>query len=151
MFKVVTGNLLNETRGILVHGVNCKGAMGAGIALEVRNRYPQAHQSYVQLCEWHNYDPGKLLGLVDFVRINDQLVIANAFTQTSFGANGIRYVNYDAVDVCFSRIRREAIRVGLPVKYPRIGAGLAGGNWDIISAIIQANLPNSIDQTLFVM
>lgn len=151
MFKVVTGNLLNETRGILVHGVNCQGAMGAGIALEVKKRYPKAYESYIAFGERNGWHPNLLLGQVDFVQISDELFIANAFIQASYGRSDFRYVSYDAVDECFSRIKQYAIYRELPVKYPRIGAGLANGNWDIVSAIIQANLPNSIDQTLFVL
>ena len=151
MLKVVTGNLLNEDRGILVHGVNCQGKMGAGIALEVKRRYPKAYHSYLDRCKWSNFDPFRMLGFVDFVQINDNLVIANAFIQDTYGNDGRRYVSYDAIDRCFIEINQYALRTGLPVKYPRIGAGLAGGNWDIISAIINVNLAPSVDQSLFVM
>lgn len=151
MLKVVTGNLLNETKGILVHGVNCQGKMGAGIALEVKRRYPQVYSAYLDICENHGYLGEQLLGHVYFAPITNELVIANAFIQEYYGHDGKRHVSYDALDVCFSKINQYALRTGLPVKCPRIGAGLAGGNWDIISAIINVNLAPSVDQSLFVM
>jgi O-acetyl-ADP-ribose deacetylase (regulator of RNase III) len=151
MLKVVTGNLLNETKGILVHGVNCQGKMGAGIALQIKQHYPYAFNSYLAFCRGRGYEAQHMLGCVDFVQMSDQLIIANAFIQDTYGPGGRRYVSYDAIDRCFAEVRQQAIRTGLPVKYPRIGAGLAGGNWDVISTIINANLPLEIDQALFVM
>jgi O-acetyl-ADP-ribose deacetylase (regulator of RNase III) len=149
--KTVYGNLLNETKGILVHGVNCKGRMGAGIALEIKKRYPQVYQSYIAFGDKNRWRDRFLLGEVDFVKITDQLVIANAFTQEEYGSPGTRYASYDAIDNCFSKINRYAIERNLPVKYPKIGAGLAGGCWDIIAAIIQANRTDGVDHTLFVL
>lgn len=151
MRNLVTGNLLNETRGILVHGVNCQGKMGKGIALEIRKRYPQVFDSYLEFGNKVFWKPSLLLGGVDFVSITPDLIVVNAFTQEDYGSDGRRYVDYDAIDRCFSQIKQCALRTGLPVKYPRIGSGLAGGDWNIISVIIDANLSPNIDQTLFVM
>ncbi len=150
MLKVVTGNLLNETKGILVHGVNCRGRMGAGIALELRKKYPQIYQSYMYKGHGYSWSPKYLLGFVDFVPITDELVIANAFTQEEYGTDSRRFVSYDAIDHCFASINQYALKTGLPVKYPKIGAGLAGGCWDIISAIIEANRSEGVDHTLFI-
>lgn len=147
----INGDLLNETRGILVHGVNCKGRMGAGIALEIRKRYPQVYRSYIAYGDRLRWRDGFLLGEVDFVPINDGLVVANAFIQDEYGPPGTRYASYDAIDNCFSKINRYAIERNLPVKYPKIGAGLAGGCWDIISVIIRANRTEGVEHTLFVL
>lgn len=149
MLKVVTGNLLNETRGILVHGVNCRGRMGAGIALELRKKYPQIYKAYMDTGHYERWQSRLLLGFVNFVPITDELVIANAFTQEDYGTDGRRFVSYDAIDHCFASINQYAIKTGLPVKYPKIGAGLAGGCWDIISAIIEANRSEGVEHTLF--
>lgn len=32
------------------HGCNCAGAMGKGIALEFKKRYPEMYKQYVALC-----------------------------------------------------------------------------------------------------
>lgn len=148
--RVVNDNLLNEASGILVHGVNCQGKMDAGIALSIKKRYPEVHDSYLAFCQLKNWNPRWMLGAVDFVPITSGLVIANAFIQEYYGPPGTRYVSYDAVDTCFAKINRYAFERDLPIKYPKIGAGLAGGCWDIISAIIQANRTDSVEHILFV-
>lgn len=125
--------------------------MGAGLALQVRKLYPQVYRSYIDAGDRSCWKPRFLLGTSDIVKITDELLIANAFIQEEFGPGDKKYVSYDAINDCFAGIKHLALETGLPVKYPRIGAGLAGGNWDIISTIISANLPLEIEQTLFVM
>lgn len=41
------------------HGCNCKGAMGAGVAALVRDRFPDAHADYVRLCRIVRHALGK--------------------------------------------------------------------------------------------
>lgn len=149
MLRHVTADILNETTGMLVHGVNCQGRMGAGIALSIKKRYPQVYQSYLDACERQYYVPEKLLGTVDFVWINKDLCIANAFIQDKYGNDGVRYVSYDAVDSCFATVNLKASEKGMVVKYPFIGAGLGGGCWEIISAIIQANRSDNVEHVLY--
>lgn len=62
-------------------------------------------------------------------------VIVNAYTQYDWrGGPGIVNVDYDAVRRVFSRIGTDFN--GRRIGYPKIGAGLAGGDWRIISNII---------------
>jgi len=58
--KVINGNIFNSQAQTLVNTVNCVGAMGKGLALEFRLRYPELYQKYVQLCEQNLMQIGKL-------------------------------------------------------------------------------------------
>lgn len=53
----------------------------------------------------------------------------------NYGGSG-RYVNYAAIAKVFTEVFRQVRISKLPVHFPKIGAGLGGGNWDIIEAII---------------
>ena len=66
-----------------------------------------------------------------------KLIIVNAYTQYDFGRRG-RNVDYEAVSSVFAEIKRDFH--GLRIAYPMIGAGLAGGNWEIIKLIIDDEL-----------
>lgn len=46
-----TGNIFTTQADVLVNTVNCAGVMGAGIALEIRRRYPDLFAKYVKQCE----------------------------------------------------------------------------------------------------
>lgn len=65
----------------------------------------------------------------------------NAITQYKYGRAVRRYVSYDAVDDCMHEL---AVTNGItplgPIAMPKLGAGLGGGDWTVISAIIEHRL-----------
>lgn len=153
MKHVQFGSILNVNRGIIVHGCNAQGVMGAGIALQIKNKWPNAfidYQYYLQGITANNLSPGKrffnelqskqfrqsVMGHVVDTVISDQLVISSAITQYDYSNTGSKHTNYQAVYEAFEHILDLAKETRLPVHYPLIGAGLGGGNWAIISEII---------------
>lgn len=58
--KIITGNIFTSNCQTVVNTVNCVGVMGAGIALEIRLRYPELYERYKQLCEGKKIDIGLL-------------------------------------------------------------------------------------------
>jgi O-acetyl-ADP-ribose deacetylase (regulator of RNase III) len=71
-----------------------------------------------------------------------RLDVVNAYTQYKYGRNhkdGEQTpVNYSAIEMCMKKInyRFKGKHIGLP----KIGAGLAGGDWERIKSIIQTEL-----------
>lgn len=131
------GNLLDVTEGIIVHGCNAQGVMGSGVALAVKKKYPECYDIYTRvplsLGEVVWYDAS-----TDYNDPPHELWIANAITQEFYGT-GKRYVNYAAIAECFKKVFRnaKALRAGYhDVHFPKIGAGLGGGDWSIIEQII---------------
>jgi O-acetyl-ADP-ribose deacetylase (regulator of RNase III) len=138
---------------VIIHGCNCMNTMGKGIALSIRQRFPDAY-AVDQATE-----PGarEKLGTytcatVDCNNSNDShchvLTIVNAYTQyhfsPRFARNGIN-VDYQALRDAFRRIKQDF--AGQRIGYGQIGAGLAGGDWTIISEIIDEELVGE-DHTL---
>lgn len=153
--KNVTGNLLSVQEGIIVHGCNAQGVMGSGVAAGVRAQYPGAYDAYRQA-----YDTAKKEGLeclqlgrvVWFTVSKDpKLAIANAITQKFYGRDPkVRYVDYEAIEQAFARIAKVAREHQLEVHYPLIGAGLANGDWGVISKIINQQL-EGVSHTLWTL
>lgn len=136
--KYLQGNLLDVDSGVIAHGCNAQGVMGSGVAKFVRDKYPEAYKKYNQFCVDTD---DNILGSIVWYAPKSDLYIANCITQEYFGAGPSRYVSYDAIDVSFALIN-DKLKV-LPKKtlhIPKIGAGLGGGNWDIISSIIENNI-----------
>lgn len=150
MIEEIHANLLNEKSGLLVQGVNCRGKMGAGIALQLRQRYPAVYIDYTDFWGKSFKYPSSLLGKVVYTKINDKLTIASAFTQLNYSYTGDREVSYDAIDNAFRDINRKALEANLIVKFPKIGCGLGGGNWKIVSTIIEQNKQESVRHILFI-
>ena len=67
----------------------------------------------------------------------------NCITQNKFGTDQ-RYANYGAIQECIKRINLYFKGAGFvqKVAFPMIGAGLAGGDWQIIERIIERNSKN---------
>lgn len=151
MITIVRKNLLSVTEGIILHGVNCQGVMGSGVALQIRNKYPIVYDKYISIfnkLKEENIDKRALLGTVQDVRINKDLYVFNCFTQLYYGKdNNIRYVDYEALENCLKTTIKtyNIIKLVNPnfksaIAFPKIGAGLANGEWTIIKEIIENTL-----------
>lgn len=144
----IKGNLLDIDTGIICHGVNCMGVMGSGVAKQIRNTYPLAYNEYVKFCR--KREPHDLLGCYQLVKVTDTLHISNMFTQLLYGNDGIRYVHYDEVANSFEALCKTLQFDGYTgtIYFPKIGAGLGGGNWNIIEKILDETIPQCYNPTL---
>jgi len=57
---VLSGNIFASQCQTIVNTINCVGVMGAGIALEMRLRYPDLYGKYVHMCNEKKIDIGLL-------------------------------------------------------------------------------------------
>jgi len=144
----IKGNLIDLAEAgrfdVIVHGCNCFHAMGAGIAKEISTRYPQALEADRTLTG--KGDKGKL-GTYSFVHVGDMyginFFIINAYTQYYYGRpkkNTGPLADYIAIECVFRSIAKDFAHISPRIGYPRIGAGLAGGDWNIIEGIIKHQL-----------
>ena len=68
-----------------------------------------------------------------------EVVIVNAYTQFHWHREKDEcLLEYEALRAVFSAVKREYS--GRRIAYPKIGAGLAGGDWKVISEIIDQEL-----------
>lgn len=119
---------------VIAHGCNCMCTMGAGIAVAVRKTWPEAYAADHAIVKG---DRTKL-GTCTFASVQDgALTVVNAYTPFDYKGRGVK-VSYDAVASCMVWIKEHhsGRRIGLPM----IGAGLAGGDWLRIEAIIATEL-----------
>ena len=136
--KTLKGDLiklaLDGEFDVIVHGCNCFCTMGAGIAKQIKHTFPMAYAIDLQT---NKGDKAKL-GTINYVKTKGVTVV-NAYTQYGYGRGQI-HTDYTAIQTAFKQIAKTFFnsRIG----YPAIGAGHAGGNWDIISTIINKELLN---------
>ena len=130
--------------GVIIHGCNCFRSFGAGIAKSIKEKYPSSYDA--DLATSHG-DKSKL-GNYSYSEINTNKFIINAYTQYAYGRNKVN-VDYDAISKVFELINKDFanhINIGIPT----IGAGLAGGDWNIISDIINKKTPD-LNITLYIL
>ena len=141
MLNEVYGNVLSGKYHWILHQVNCKGVMGAGIAKQIRDRYPFVYQDYLKALKYEHAGLGHIV--VSREQGVNGLEIISMFAQENFGYSG-RYTDYDAFKKCLDLVAdhvnqwsykyHENFKVGIPYK---IGCGLAGGDWEKVKKMIK--------------
>ena len=121
---------------VIIHGCNCFCTMGAGIAKQICENFPDAYQADFETESGDKNKLGKYSKAI--VQINGTpLTIINGYTQYHYSGAKI-LADYDAIARLFARIKRDFS--GKKIGYPLIGAGLAGGDWERIRDIIDHTL-----------
>jgi len=157
MIKYIDGDLIKlAQRGkfdVIAHGCNCFCTMGAGIAPQMAKAFGCDDESKYHLESTSLPDLrgdmtklGNIESYAWFVFDEEgnrrRLEVVNAYTQYRYGRNhedgDKNPVDYAAIEMCMKKInyRFKGKHIGLP----KIGAGLAGGDWDLIEAIIGREL-----------
>ena len=77
-------------------------------------------------------------------RNGNEITVINAYTQHDYKGPGMK-ADYDAIRSVFKKIKSNFS--GKRIGYPKIGAGLAGGDWNQISKFINEKLIDE-DHTL---
>lgn len=153
MVHYVKGNLLDSDCTYICHQVNCQGVMGSGIAKQIRERWPEVYEKYRREYEMHlrhGHNPETQLGNIDIVPIGDtNQMVVNMYSQRTFGYDGHRYTSYDAFAHALDLIKHYTLNdatIGFP---KNIGCGLGGGNWTIISALIEEILGDEYEVYIY--
>lgn len=166
MIKLITGDLIQLALAgqftVIAHGCNCFCTQGGGIARSMSEVfgtdnpewYPSEHIATkgdinkLARIEWKSFEreghelipvasfhPRKFRFAID----GDYLSVVNCYTQYSLGYDQV-HVDYDALTLCMRKMAR--IFAGEKIGLPKIGAGLAGGDWLKISNIIAKEFKN---------
>lgn len=124
---------------IIMHICNDIGAWGRGFVIAVSKKWPVAEQAYKQ---WFKSSEGFELGAVQYLDVEKNIGVANMIAQ-----HGIRRkttdkppIRYDALKQCLQSVCILVQEKKASVHAPRIGAGLAGGDWEEIEKIIEEEL-----------
>lgn len=134
-------DILDVVDGIICHQVN-PFAMGAGLALAIRIRFPKVYDEFRHRRRTDPLDLGDVL----MVQVSPTLWVANMCAQHTFGRDRNRvYTDYPTFQSCLATIGHEARDKEKQVYFPyKIGCGLANGDWDMIYHLISQHTPDAI-------
>lgn len=142
---------------VIVHGCNCLSTMGAGIAPQMASAFG------CDRFEMEKWGPTiEKLGNIDYQTVvigenaiwnlqeyknnrnEPELIVVNAYTQYRYGRNHSDGDNapfdYEAFTLCMRKM--NLVFSGKHIGMPKIGSGLAGGDWLRIESIIIQELKN---------
>jgi hypothetical protein len=154
MLYEVSGDLVRDKKyQVFCHQTNCKGVMGAGIALQIKLSYPEVSIQNKAYCDTQKEDSNKLLGTNLYVRTSDGRTCVNIYAQDHYRNDGTRKTDYTAFKSCLIRLMNKLsvsdpdIKVGFPYG---IGCGLGGGDWEIIRGLLQS-FSDSVKQDVYIV
>lgn len=120
---------------IICHICNDIGAWGAGfvLALSSKWRYPEDRYRAMP-----SYD----LGTMMILNVEEDVYVANMIAQHGVrpDTKGTPPIRYEALRTALQKVNTAAKQMDATLHMPRIGAGLAGGDWTRIAEIIEENV-----------
>lgn len=145
MIKYVVGDAtepIGNGPKVIVHCCNDIGGWGAGFVRALSRKWTEPEAQYR---EWFNgTQPKPHLGEVQFVKVapttftEDGIWVANLIGQRGIGPDheGKPPIRYNAIREGMERVVVFAITKHASIHMPRMGAGLAGGDWRVIEYIL---------------
>lgn len=139
MIKFFDGDLLKSGCDIICHQVNEYGVMGAGIAKQIKDKYPKAFDDYTNAIK-EAASKCKNLPFIALSKQPDGIVVANMFTQRNGKTdlellrNAVFLLSMQIYDLFITKLKfndmtgaffDRPFRVGIPYKY---GCGIAKGD-----------------------
>ena len=115
--------------------------MGGGIARSIREAFPAAYEADLRTPSGDRTKLGTCTSATLARADGSTFDVVNAYTQYDFRGPGPK-LDYDALASAFSGIRQQ--HSGRRIGYPKIGAGLAGGDWSRIERIINSELAGEL-------
>lgn len=110
------------------HGCNCAGAMGRGIAVQFKERYPEMYREYLRRCKVGEFCPGDV-----YLYKNEKEAVFNLGTEKHWrlGAE-LSFVEQSLTGMVELAKAHHIDRIALP----RIAAGLGKLDWEEVKTVI---------------
>lgn len=134
MIKYLTGDVTrpqSSNKIILPHICNDVGAWGAGFVVALSSMWKEPEESYRKSVL------NMKLGDVDFVKVGDNITVANMIAQRGIKSpTNPKPIRYESLAKALQSVYKYANETGAEIHMPKIGSGLAGGDWTSIEKII---------------
>lgn len=129
----------------IVHCCNNVGAWGAGFVKSLSKRWSMPELIYRKWAQERPFDLSQSLGKIQTIPVEKNIMVFNIIGQSGVGPDkdGVQPIRYDAIEEGLNKA--QAFMEGYENKnptlhMPRIGAGLAGGDWSEIEKIIERTI-----------
>ena len=132
----IKGDLLASDCDTIAHGCNCFNNMGAGIAYQIKVKYPSAWKA--DFFTTKIGDRNKL-GTFTKAQCKDKLIY-NLYAQYKYGHSEV-YLEYDKLEQALEAMKQDLIADNkyetTKIGFPKLGCGLARGDWNVVKKIIE--------------
>jgi O-acetyl-ADP-ribose deacetylase (regulator of RNase III) len=139
MIKYIIGDAtcpVGSGKQAIVHICNDKGGWGAGFVLALSKKWKEPERQYRKWAKSEHFKLGK----IQVVKCSDDLYVINMVAQRGFALPGYVPLSYTALRDCLKQVNEFAKQSNITLHAPKFGAGLAGGDWRKIEAIINETI-----------
>ncbi len=127
------GDLLKADQIVIAHGCNCQGAMGAGIAKAIKERYPKLYLHYRNMCLSRQFRPG----MAQAYHVEPKRWIVNLATQDEWSWTR-PCAKIEWIGESVARLLRWCGQSGFTeVAIPRLGCNHGGLRWDDVEPVLE--------------
>ncbi len=122
---------------VIIHVCNDIDKWGRGFVLSLSKRWIKP------VINFHSMK--QELGFISMCLVEEleRIIVVNMVAQRGiYKQNGIEPIRYGALETCLQKVAYEFKDYvsKVSIHLPRIGCGLAGGNWEIVQGLIEKNL-----------
>jgi O-acetyl-ADP-ribose deacetylase (regulator of RNase III) len=138
LIEEIQGDVFKAKEKVLIHGCNCFNTFGSGVAKIVKELYPGAYEADQETEKGDTQKLGSYTVWSGKHYYYDQdIIVINSYSQYGYGSlfNKQVQLQYDKLRESLEQI--EFVYRGASFAMPRIGAGLARGDWATIKEIIE--------------
>ncbi|ESX24580.1 hypothetical protein X755_19875 [Mesorhizobium sp. LNJC405B00] len=119
---------------------------GGGVARQMAKRFPKAEAEFG---EWMKSKPkAERLGEVHYAT-TPSFTLASLVAQEGFGPSGGTRIRYQALAKAMATLADVTRHRGASLHMPRLGTGGAGGDWEVVEALIRQNF-DGLDKGVWV-
>ena len=136
--------IIGDKYSVICHCCNALGAWGKGFVVPLGQKYPIAREKYLKFIKMTKEE--NRFGSVSFAKATDNIIVANIIGQYNiYPKDGKIPLDYEALEKGFRSVIEmfQTNNIPLTVHMPKIGCGLAGGDWNRVEEIIKNTFINS--------
>lgn len=132
--KYVHGDIFNSRCSVIVNPVNCRGVMGAGLALKFKQRYPEMYEQYVKDCQRGILD----IDMPTLWKDRDHWVMNLATKRDWRNPSRLEYIAL-GLERFVSFYQDAGVQ---SIAFPKLGCGLGQLDWSEVKEIMEIYLTN---------
>lgn len=140
MIERKSGNMMDSGAEALVNTVNCVGVMGKGVALQMKQAFPDNFTQYERACRAGDMQPGRVLSIP--TALDRPRYILNFPTKRHWREKS----RLEDIDSGLQSLVQEVMRLGIrTIAIPPLGCGNEGLDWADVAPRIEkafADLPS---------
>jgi O-acetyl-ADP-ribose deacetylase (regulator of RNase III) len=121
---------------IIAHICNNENKWGKGFVLAISKKWIDVKLDYHEWAKTESFQLGNIK-LVKIDGVEPDIFVANMIAQNGiYPKNNIPPIRYEALESCLTKLAIIAKEKNASIHMPRIGCGLAGGEWNKVESII---------------